>query len=99
MKLSSAMSKRKHKRQKSKKAYKIKLKPQTVHSIVQIMFWLLGGLIIVSFVRRGIILQGVNNILIDNFGWASLLLPFIFLSIGFLMSKHKTPLGQPNVLV
>ena len=93
------MSKRKHKRQKSKKAYKIKLKPQTVHSIVQIMFWLLGGLIIVSFVRRGIILQGVNNILIDNFGWASLLLPFIFLSIGFLMSKHKTPLGQPNVLV
>jgi S-DNA-T family DNA segregation ATPase FtsK/SpoIIIE len=93
------MSKKKSKRQKSKKAYKIKLKPQTVHSIVQIMFWLLGGLIIVSFVRRGIILQGVNNILIDNFGWTSLLMPFIFLCIGFLMSKHKTPLGQPNVLV
>jgi DNA segregation ATPase FtsK/SpoIIIE, S-DNA-T family len=63
------------------------------------MFWLLGALIIVSFVRRGIILQGVNNILIDNFGWTSLLMPFIFLCIGFLMSKHKTPLGQPNVLV
>lgn len=93
------MAKKKHKRQKSKKAFKIKLKPQTVNSIVQIMFFALAGLVIVSFTRRGIILQGVNNILVDNFGWTSLLMPFIFISMAFLISKFKTPLGQPNVLV
>ncbi len=70
-----------------------------MHSIAQILFFLLGALVIVSFARRGLILQGINNILVDNFGWTSLLLPFIFISSGFLISKYKTPLGQPNVLV
>lgn len=93
------MAKKKSRRQKSKKAFKVKMKPATMYSIVQISFWLLAALVVVSFSRRGIILQGVNNILVDNFGWTSLLLPFIFISMAFLVSKFKTPLGQPNVLV
>lgn len=93
------MAKKKSRRQKSKKAFKVKVKPATLHSIVQITFWLLAALVVVSFSRRGIVLQGVNNILVDNFGWTSLLMPFIFVSMAFLVSKFKTPLGQPNVLV
>ncbi len=33
------------------------------------------------------------------FSWATVFLPFIFLSFGFLISKFKNPLGQPNVIV
>lgn len=93
------MSKKRKKRQKSKKAFKMKLKPATMYSIVQISFYLLAALVVVSFSRRGLILQGVNTVLVSNFGWTSLLLPFIFVSLGFVVSKYKTPLGQPNVVV
>lgn len=93
------MSKKKSKRAKSKKAYKVKLKPQTVYSIAQITFYLLSALIIVSFSRRGIVLQYVNDAIVDNLGWTSLIVPFIFICLGLLISKIKTPLGQPNVVV
>src|SRR3990172_5527619 len=49
------MSKKKIRKAKSKKAYKVRLKPSTVLSIVQIVFYSLAGLIIVSFSRRGLI--------------------------------------------
>lgn len=86
-------------RGKSKKAFQLKLKPQTVYSIAQILFFALAFLIIISFSRRGLILIKVNDILMEYLSWVSILLPFIFLSFGFLLSKYKRPLGQPNVVV
>lgn len=37
--------------------------------------------------------------LVGYLGWSSFLLPFVFIALGFLMSKLRTPLGQPNVLI
>src|SRR4030042_3202490 len=92
------MAKR-HKRMKAKKAFKMKLKPSTVFSIAQILFFSLAGLIIVSFTRQGVILVRFNDYLVKFFSWASILLPFIFISFALLISKLKTPLGQPNVII
>lgn len=93
------MAKKHKKRLKDKRAFKFKLKPATVYSIVQITFFSLAALILISFLRRGGILIFLNNLLWDNLNWTSWLLPFIFLSFGFLVSKYKTPLGQPNVII
>ncbi|MCL5019657.1 MAG: DNA translocase FtsK [Patescibacteria group bacterium] len=90
---------KKKKRLKDKRAFKFKLKPATAFSIVQITFFSLAALIIISFARQGLILIRLNDLLLTYFSWATIFLPFIFLSFGLLVSKFKTPLGQPNVIV
>lgn len=90
---------KKLKRIKSRRAFRLKLKPATIYSIVQITFFILAGLIIVSFLRQGLILKKLNDLLITYFSWTALFLPFIFLTFGLLVSKFKIPLAQPNVVV
>ncbi len=96
------MAKKHHKRaarSKSKKAYKVKLKPATVMSIVQVFFFTLAALVMISFARAGLILVTINDFLILLFSWTTIFLPFIFVSFAFLVSKFKNPLAQPNVIV
>lgn len=83
----------------TKKGFRLKLKKETIFSIVQITFAALAGLVIVSFLRRGVVLIKLNDLLISYFSWATLILPFIFLSFSFLISKIKIPLGNPNVII
>jgi len=90
---------RKHKRRADKRAFRLKLKPQTIASIAQVFFFALAGLIIISFSRSGLALVRVNDFMMNIFGWATIFLPFIFLSFAFLVSKIKMPLSQPNVIV
>jgi S-DNA-T family DNA segregation ATPase FtsK/SpoIIIE len=93
------MAKKKFKKLKSKRAYKVKLKPATVYSIVQIIFYTLAGLIIVSFARRGLVLVRLNDFLLSLFSWTTIFLPFIFISFALLISKLRIPISQPNVIV
>jgi S-DNA-T family DNA segregation ATPase FtsK/SpoIIIE len=90
---------KKHKRLKSKKAFRIKLKPQTVYSIAQVTFFSLAGLIIISFSRQGSVLVKLNDLLLSQLSWTTIFLPFIFLTFGLIISKLRIPLSQPNVLV
>src|SRR5260221_10066041 len=87
------------KRRKDKRSYKLKMKPDTAKSISQIIFFSFAALVVVSFSREGSILVKLNDLLLQLFSWTSLLLPFIFVSFGFLLSKFKRPLGQPNVII
>ena len=90
---------KKKRRVKSKKAFRVKLKTATIYSIVQVVLFSIAGLIIVSFARQGLALYKLNDFLVSNFSWTTVFLPFIFLSLGFLVSKFRTPLGSPNVVV
>lgn len=87
------------KRRKSKRFFRLKLKKGTAFSIVQIIFFSLALLVTVSFARQGVLLVRLNDFLTQYFSWATVFLPFIFLSFAFLVSKFKTPLGQPNVVI
>jgi len=91
--------KKRKKRTKSKKAFKLKLKQSTVFSIAQITFFSIAGLVIISFSRQGLILVKLNDLLLENFSWATVFIPFIFLSFGLLISKMRSPLSQPNVVI
>src|SRR5258708_292842 len=90
---------KKIKRSKQKKSFRLKLKPSTVYSICQITFFALAGLVILSFSRKGSILIRLNDLLLLYFSWSTIFLPFIFLTFGFLVSKFRNPLAQPNVVV
>jgi S-DNA-T family DNA segregation ATPase FtsK/SpoIIIE len=70
-----------------------------MYSIVQITFFSLAGLVIVSFSRQGLILVRLNDFLVRLFSWATIFLPFIFLTFGLLVSKFRIPLSQPNVII
>ena len=91
--------KRKKTRKSARRSFKLKLKKGTVYSIAQVVFFSLAALVVISFSRQGLILVRLNDILIDYLSWTTVFLPFVFLSLGFLMSKFKIPLGQPNVVV
>jgi len=93
------MAKFKKRQRFTKRGFKLKLKKETVFSISQIFFFALAGLILISFSREGAILFKFNDFLWNYFSWSSFLLPFIFLSFAFLVSKVKFSLGQPNVIV
>jgi S-DNA-T family DNA segregation ATPase FtsK/SpoIIIE len=91
--------KKRIKKRTSKKGMSFALKRETILSVVQIGILASAGLILVSFSRQGAILMRVNDYLIAYLGWSAILLPFILLSLGFMISKLKTPLGQPNVFI
>lgn len=82
-----------------RRSFRIKLKKHTVFSIGQILFFSLAGLIIISFSRQGSLLIRLNELLLFYFSWFTVFLPFILLVSGLMLSKFKTPLNQPNVLV
>lgn len=86
-------------RRKSKRAFRLKLKKGTLFSITQVVFFILAGLVIVSFARQGLLLVRLNDLLIEYFSWATVFLPFIFISFALLVSKFRVALGQPNVII
>ncbi len=96
-KISGATKPSKNGRRKKGKGFQ--LKREAVVSIFQIMVLAMAGLVVVSFVRQGSVLVRLNDTLLFYLGFSSVLLPFILISLGLLMSKLKTPLGQPNVFV
>src|SRR3989344_1214950 len=83
----------------NKRTFRLRIKKATAYSIAQIAFFSLAALVVISFARQGLILAGLNDFLVRYFSWTTVFLPFIFLSFGFLVSKVKSPFGQPNVLV
>jgi S-DNA-T family DNA segregation ATPase FtsK/SpoIIIE len=83
----------------TKRAFRLKLKKESVFSISQIIFFAVAALILISFSRQGVALVKFNDILLKYFSWSAFFLPFIFLTFAFLLSKVKFVLGQPNVIV
>jgi len=83
----------------NKRAFRLRIKKATAYSIAQVAFFSLAALVVVSFARQGLLLVRLNDFLVNYLSWTTIFLPFILLSFGFLVSKFKSPLGQPNVLV
>ena len=74
------------------------IKREALLSIIQISIWGTAGLVLISFSRQGALAQ-INDVLVDNFSWTAIFTPFLLLVLGFLLSRIKTPLGQPNVFI
>jgi len=87
------------KRGRRRKPFKLKLKKETIYSISSTILLSLGGLIILSFAKRGSLLVKMNVYLMKFFSWGAFLLPFLFISAGLMLTRLKWRIAKPNVFV
>ncbi|HBO10398.1 MAG: translocase FtsK protein [Microgenomates group bacterium GW2011_GWC1_46_16] len=88
-----------HRRGRRKKPFKLKLRKEIVYSIVSILFILLSILIMLSFTRSGPLLTQVYLVVYTAFGWTMLILPFLLLSVGLMMTTLKWAIASPSLLL
>jgi S-DNA-T family DNA segregation ATPase FtsK/SpoIIIE len=86
-------------RRKKKSPLKLTIKNETLFSIAALILIVLGILVMVSFTGKGMILQLMNSVLVENFGVATLFLPFVFISSGLVMFQTKWAWSKPHVLL
>jgi len=84
---------------KNLKIYKLGIQKSTVYSALSVLTIALAVLIILSFSQKGELLIELNQIFSRFFGVGTIFIPFLLLSAGLMLSKLKTPISQPNVLV
>jgi DNA segregation ATPase FtsK/SpoIIIE, S-DNA-T family len=94
------MAKKKRRKRRTKnKAIKLRVRNETVNSIVGVFFLLLGVLIIISFSGQGEFLRSLNKMMSDKVGIAVLFAPFVFISAGLVMFQAKWAWTKPHVLL
>ena len=79
--------------------FKLKLKKDTLYSIAAITLIVFGLLIIISFSGQGSVLRQIQNSMRHNFGLAMLLIPFLLISAGLMMTQLKWKITKPNVFL
>jgi len=83
-----------------KSLFKFKLRKQTVYSLVSIGLFATALLILVSFIiPTGQFLERVNAFFSGHFGWARLLFVFSLVQIAMMLSKIKSGISKPNVIL
>lgn len=86
-------------RRRKRKAIKLKMKPETLYTIVGLILILLGVLVIVSFSGQGQIMRVINDFLRMKLGITTLFLPFVFISAGLVMFQTKWAWSKPHILL
>lgn len=78
---------------------KVKLKRDTVYSLSSIGLISIGGFVILSFSRQGVLFIKLNDLLMFNFGWMSVFIPFLLIVSGLMLTKLKWKLTSPNTFI
>lgn len=81
-----------------KAPFQFKLKPDIIKSIMAVALWLLAGLLVVSFSGQGKVLQAIQSLFSRTFGPATLILPFLLVSGGLMISQVNWRVAKPTVL-
>lgn len=80
--------------------FKLKLRKQTVYSILSLGLIGLAGIIVAAtFFPQGKILGGINSLFSLYFGWGRLLFAVTFIQVALLFSKVKISLAKFNVIL
>lgn len=82
-----------HRRSKSN----FKLKKETIYTVSAIWFWLIAGMITLSFFGDGAVLERLRTELRGNFGWGMFVIPPYLVSLSLLFFKLKATIAQPPV--
>jgi S-DNA-T family DNA segregation ATPase FtsK/SpoIIIE len=86
-------------RRKKRSLPKLKLRQETIYSIVAVLLIALGILVMFSFTGQGQILLVLNSFLIEKIGLGTLFLPFVFISSGLIMFQTKWAWSKPHILL
>lgn len=79
--------------------FRLKIREELLQSIGSIIFFILTGLLILSFTGRGQIFSPIYELLRTWFGMATLILPFVLFTAGFLLTGIKWALAKPTVFL
>lgn len=86
-------------RHKKRHLPKLKLRQETIYSLVALLLIALGILVMVSFTGQGRFLTMINLFLSEKIGLGTLFLPFVFISSGLIMFQTKWAWSKPHVLL
>jgi DNA segregation ATPase FtsK/SpoIIIE, S-DNA-T family len=75
------------------------IRKETIYSVVGVVLIAVGVLVVVSFTGQGAILAMINQILIKQFGFATLLFPFLCIAGGLVMFQTQWAWSKPHVLL
>lgn len=89
----------KRRRGRRKEPFKLKLPKETLYTLVSTGLILAGGLTLLSLSQQGRLLELIFNYFNALFGWGILLLPFIFVAAGLMLTRLKWRVTKPNVFV
>jgi S-DNA-T family DNA segregation ATPase FtsK/SpoIIIE len=79
--------------------FKLKFKKDTLYSIASVLLLSIGALIIISFSRQGSLLAKINTFIAFQFGWTALLIPFLFVAAGLMLTQLKWKITKPTVFL
>lgn len=82
-----------------KEPFKLHLPKETLYTLASTSLILVGGLTLLSLSRQGALLLVIFNFFSALFGWGILLLPFMFVSAGLMLTRLKWRITKPNVFV
>lgn len=84
----------------SRKLFKLKLRPETVRGILSITLAIFSFLSLVAlFFPSGAMLTRLNEMLWGQFSWSAFFFIFVLLQISALMSKIKIGIARPNAIL
>ncbi len=86
-------------RRRKKKLPKLKIRTETLHSVVAIGLIAMGVLVIISFSGQGRLLMAIHTWLRDYLGLSVLFLPFVFIASGMIMFRTKWRWSKPSILL
>lgn len=75
------------------------IKKETLHSLASLTLIFIGLLIIISFAGQGAWLQQIRAKLTEMFGLATLVVPYLFISAGLMLTKLNWRFTKPNVFL
>lgn len=90
---------KKSNRGRKKSPLKLKIRPDTMLSLLSVLFFAAGGLIFLSFSGQGQILQVFNTWIVAKLGLTTFLLPFLFFSAGLSLTQMKWAFARPHTFL
>jgi len=95
------MAKRKKRSTKGrrKQPFKLKLPKETIYTLSSTGLIVFGAFIMVSLSRQSVFLVTIYNYFSSLFGWGILILPFLLISAGLMLTRLKWRITKPNVFV
>lgn len=85
----------KRRRRSSRSPYNIKFKKETVYTVAAIWFWLIAGVISLSFFVDGVLLNQLRQELYGDLGWAMYLIPPYLILLSLMFFRVKAVVAQP----
>ncbi|PIS14114.1 DNA translocase FtsK [Candidatus Shapirobacteria bacterium CG09_land_8_20_14_0_10_47_13] len=80
-----------------RKPFHLKLKKTTVYTFSSVAFFVIGGIIALSFSRQGLFLSKLHQLLVYYLGWGVIFLPFLLIVAGLMLSRLQWRISRPNV--